>query len=125
MDVIVRGRHLDVPDRLRNVTERKLAKIDRFAPDVLRVDVEYSEQRNPRIADAEVCTVTVTLKRRTVKAHAAGPRQEVALDLVLDKLEQQIRRIKERRIGRSQPKRSRARGDGAADVPSEPEGDEG
>ena len=125
MDVIVRGRHLEVPDRLRNVTERKLSKIDRFAHDVVRVDVEYSEQRNPRIADPEVCTVTVTLKRQVVKAHAAGPRQEVALDLVIAKLEQQIKRIKERRIGRSQPRRSRARSNGTVDGagPEESEGE--
>jgi ribosomal subunit interface protein len=114
MDVIVRGRHSEVPDRLRNVTERKVAKIDRFASDVVRVDVEYSAERNPRISDPEVCTVTVTLKRQVVKAHAAGPRREVALDLVIDKLEQQIKRIKERRVDRSQPKRSRVRANGAA-----------
>jgi ribosomal subunit interface protein len=115
MDVIVRGRHSEVPDRLRNVTERKVAKIDRFARDVIRVDVEYSEERNPRIAEPEVCTVTVTLKRQVVKAHAAGPRREVALDLVIDKLEQQIKRIKERRVERSQPRRSRVRANGATE----------
>jgi ribosomal subunit interface protein len=119
MDVIVSGKHLEVPDRLRTVTERKLAKIDRFTHDVVRVEVEYSEQRNPRIADPEVCTVTVQLKRRVVKAHAAGPRHEVALDLVIGKLEQQMTRIKGRRIGRSQPRRSRARGNGAVTAPGE------
>jgi ribosomal subunit interface protein len=117
MDVIVRGKHLEVPDGLRTVTERKLAKIDRFTHDVVRVEVEYSEQRNPRIADPDVCTVTVQLKRRVVKAHAAGPRHEVALDLVIGKLEQQMMRIKERRIGRSQPRRSRARSNGAVVAP--------
>jgi ribosomal subunit interface protein len=123
MDVIVRGRHADVPDRLRSVTERKVAKIDRFARDVVRVDVEYSEERNPRIADPEVCTVTVTLKRQVVKAHAAGPRHEVALDLVIAKLEQQIKRIKERRIDRTQPRRSRARTNGAAGAEEPESGD--
>ena len=121
MDVIVRGRHSEVPDRLRNVTERKVAKIDRFARDVVRVDVEYSEERNPRIADPEVCTVTVTLKRQVVKAHAAAPRREIALDLVIDKLEQQIKRIKERRIDRSQPKRSRVRTNGSEGAAEEPD----
>ena len=124
MDVIVRGRHSEVPDRLRDVTERKVAKIDRFARDVVRVDVEYSEERNPRIADPEVCTVTVTLKRQVVKAHAAAPRREIALDLVIDKLEQQIKRIKERRIDRSQPKRSRVRTNGSAAEAGEPEADD-
>jgi ribosomal subunit interface protein len=119
MDVIVRGKHVEVPEGLRTVTQRKLAKIDRFTHDVVRVDVEYSEQRNPRIADPEVCTVTVQLKRRVVTAHAAGPRREVALDLVVHKLEQQMARIKERRIGRSQPRRSRGRTNGAVAVDNE------
>jgi ribosomal subunit interface protein len=123
MDVIVRGKHVEVPDGLRTVTQRKLAKIDRFTHDVVRVDVEFSEQRNPRIADPEVCTVTVQLKRRVVTAHAAGPRREVALDLVVHKLEQQMARIKERRIGRSQPRRSRGRTNGAAAVPGAGDGD--
>ena len=112
MDVIVRGKHVEVPDGLRSVAERKLAKIDRFTHDVVRVDVEFSEQRNPRIAEPEVCTVTVQLKRRVVTAHATGARREVALDLVVHKLEHQMARIKERRIGRSQPRRSRARSNG-------------
>jgi len=114
MDVIVRGKHVDVPDRLRTITQRKIAKIDRFTHDVERVEVEYSEQRNPRIADPDVCTVTVQMKRRVVTAHASAPRHEAALDIVIRKLEQQMSRIKERRIGRSQPRRSRSRGDGAA-----------
>ncbi len=74
MDVIVRGKNLHVSQRLRTIAERKLAKIDRFTNDALRVEVDFSQLTNPRIADNQLCAVTVHLKRRVVTASAAAPR---------------------------------------------------
>ena len=74
MDVIVRGKNLQVSRRLRTVAERKLAKIDRFTRDATLVEVDFSQHTNPRIADNQVCAVTVHLKRRMVTARAAAPR---------------------------------------------------
>jgi putative sigma-54 modulation protein len=105
MDIVVRGRNVRVQPRLKQTAREKLARISRFTHDDGRVEVEFSEVRNPRVADNQVCEVTVHLKRHFVKAHAAGREPEAALDLVLDKVEHQVARIKEKRVSRSHPRR--------------------
>ena len=103
MQIVVRGKNVEVPKALQSAAEEKIAKIQRFVHDVSRVEVDFSELRNPRIADKELCEVTVHLKHHFVKARASAPEQEAALDLVIDKVEHQASRIKDKRISRSRP----------------------
>src|SRR5688500_10763062 len=94
MDIVVRGRNVQVQPRLKQTAREKLARISRFTHDDGRVEVEFSEVRNPRVADNQICEVTVHLKGHFVKAHAASSEPEAALDLLLDKVEDQDARIK-------------------------------
>jgi putative sigma-54 modulation protein len=118
MDIVVRGRNLRVPPRLRVVAREKLAKIARFTHDAGRVEVDFSELRNPRVGDNQLCEVTVHLKRHFVKAHAAAREPEAALDLVVDKVEHQVARIKEKRVSRLHPRR-RGLHPAGADLPED------
>jgi len=109
MDIVVRGRNRRVPQRLQGIAREKLAKINRFTHDAGRVEVDFSELRNHRAGDNQLCEVTVHLKRHFVKAHAAAREPEAALDLVIDKVEHQVSRIKEKRVARSHSRRGAAR----------------
>lgn len=114
MDIVVRGKNVDVPPRLRKLAREKVRKISRFTHDAGRVEVDFSELRNRRVADNQVCDVLVHLKRNFVKAHAAAAEPAAALDLVLDKVEHQVARIKEKRVTRTHAaRRGRASGDDA------------
>jgi putative sigma-54 modulation protein len=112
MDIVVRGKNVDVPPRLRKLAREKVRKISRFTHDAGRVEVDFSELRNRRVADNQVCDVIVHLKRNFVKARAAATEPAAALDLVLDKVEHQVARIKEKRVTRTHTAR---RGRGAGD----------
>jgi putative sigma-54 modulation protein len=101
MDIVVRGKNVDVPPRLRKLAREKIRRISRFTHDAGRVEVDFSELRNRRVTDNQVCDVIVHLKRNFVKAHAAAPEPAAALDLVLDKVEHQVARIKEKRVSRT------------------------
>lgn len=101
MDIVVRGKNVDVPPRLRKLAREKVRKISRFTHDAGRVEVDFSELRNRRVADNQVCDVIVHLKRNFVKARAAAAEPAAALDLVLDKVEHQVARIKEKRVTRT------------------------
>jgi putative sigma-54 modulation protein len=121
MDIVVRGKNVDVPPRLRKLAREKVSKISRFTHDAGRVEVEFSELRNRRVSDNQVCEVIVHLKRNFVKAHAAASEPAAALDLVLDKVEHQLSRIKEKRVTRTHaPRRNRA-ASSDADVLSVPD----
>jgi putative sigma-54 modulation protein len=101
MDIVVRGKNVDVPPRLRKIAREKVRKISRYTHDAGRVEVDFSELRNRRVADNQVCDVIVHLKRNFVKAHAAATEPVAALDMVLDKVEHQVARIKEKRVTRT------------------------
>jgi putative sigma-54 modulation protein len=114
MDIVVRGKNVEVSPRLRKLARAKIRKISRFTHDAGRVEVDFSELRNRRVSDNQVCDVIVHLKRNFVKAHAAASEPAAALDLVLDKVEHQVSRIKEKRVTRAHAGR-RHQGAGNAD----------
>ena len=105
MDIEVRGKNRPVPSRLKEVAKEKVARIAKFTHDAGRVEVDFSEAKNPRVANSQLCEITVHLKRHFVKAHATSTEPEAALDLALDKVEHQVSRIKDKRVSRSHPRR--------------------
>jgi putative sigma-54 modulation protein len=102
MQVTVKGKNVDVPEKLRAHAEHKLAKVQRFDDRILAMDVEFSEERNPRVAEAHTVEVTVTTKSRLVRAHASAVDPATAVDQVIDRLERQIKKLKGRRVHRTQ-----------------------
>lgn len=105
MDIVVRGKNRPVSSRLDAVAREKVARIAKFTHDAGRVEVDFAEQQHRRIAESQLCEITVHLKKHFVKAHAAAPEAETALDLAVDKIGHQVARIKEKRVSRSHPRR--------------------
>ncbi|MEU1384429.1 MULTISPECIES: ribosome-associated translation inhibitor RaiA [unclassified Nonomuraea] len=98
MDIIVKGRHTGVSDRFRDQVTTKLARIERLDNKLIRVDVEVSKERNPRLADQrERVELTIHSKGPAIRAEASADDRFVALDLALDKLEGRLRRLADRR----------------------------
>ncbi|WP_219460168.1 ribosome hibernation-promoting factor, HPF/YfiA family [Nonomuraea rhizosphaerae] len=98
MDIIVKGRHTGVSDRFRDHVTTKLARIERLDNKLIRVDVEVSKERNPRISDQrERVELTLHSKGPAVRAEASADDRFVALDIALDKLEGRLRRLADRR----------------------------
>lgn len=104
MEIVVRGKNRSVSSGLKVTVEEKVGRIARLADDVGRVEVDFSELRNPRISEPQLCEITVHLTGHFVKAHAAATEPEAALDLALDKLAHQVGRIKDKRVARSHPR---------------------
>ncbi len=98
MDIIVKGRHTDVGDRFRRHVDTKLAKVEKLDPKVIRVDVEVSEEHNPRQSDTrERIELTIVSRGPVIRAEAAADDRYAALDLALGKLEARLRRMSDRR----------------------------
>jgi ribosomal subunit interface protein len=98
VDIIVKGRHTDVSDRFRRHVDTKLAKIERLDQKVIRVDVEVSEEHNPRQSDQrERVELTIRSRGPAIRAEAAADDRYGALDLAFEKLESRLRRISDRR----------------------------
>jgi putative sigma-54 modulation protein len=105
VDIAIRGRNVDVSEPLRAVVEQKVSRLARFVDGMERAEVRFSEERNPRIADREVCEVTVHGHGHVVRARATAGDTFAAVDRVVDKLEHQMIKLKGKLVGRSQPRR--------------------
>lgn len=101
MQVIVKGRHTHIPREIKDVATSKLEKVQRLFDRIQKLEIEFTEEHNPRIADKHTVEVTLTTKARTLRAHASGPDPLSALDRVVDKLTRQVRRMKGKMVGRS------------------------
>lgn len=102
MDVRVHGKNLKVDDELRGLAEEKLGHTGRIFGDDAVVDAEFTEQHNPRRADRRFkVEATTRVAGRLVRVEASAGDERAALDLVSDKLERRLRRLKERLIDRS------------------------
>ena len=98
MEVIVKGRHITVPARFRQHATAKLAKLEKLDQKAVRIDVEVSEERNPRQADRrERVELTIRSRGPAIRAEAAADDRYAALDLAFAKLESRLRRMADRR----------------------------
>ena len=108
MDVVIRGKNVKVSESLRTAATEHLAKLDRYANGFARAEVDFSEERNPRIADNQKCEVLVHVKGHLLKAHASASEPFAALYAVCDKVEHQVKRLKDKRVARHHPRRVRS-----------------
>ena len=105
VDISIQGRNVEVSELLKATVEDKITRLGRYLESMERAEVRFLEERNPRIADKEVCEVTVVGHGHVVRARAAAGDTFAAVDRVVDKLEHRLEKLKGRLIGRSHPRR--------------------
>lgn len=96
MKIIVSGKNMEVTSALKNVVEKKLLKLDRYFNPEVQVNATLSVQRNRQIIE-----VTIPFNGVILRAEEANEDMYTSIDIVLDKLERQIRKQKtklERRL---------------------------
>jgi ribosomal subunit interface protein len=101
VEIVVKGRNVEVPEHFRVHVAEKLERSERYDPKIIRVDVELSHETNRR--QSKTCQrVQLTLASRgpAVRAEASADSFYAALDAAVTKLEARLRRAAERRIDR-------------------------
>jgi putative sigma-54 modulation protein len=89
MRTVVKGKIVEVPDRTRNYTERKLRRLERLLDDRTDAIVEFSNEMHRSASDAHIAEVTLVIDGRTLRSHSVGISYQAALDDVVDKVERQ------------------------------------
>jgi ribosomal subunit interface protein len=100
MEIVVRGRNVEVPDHFRQHVWDKVSSSDRFDGKlkINRIDVELFHEKNPRqTSNCQRVEITLTGKGPVVRAEACAPDFYGALDLAAAKLENRLRRAADRR----------------------------
>jgi ribosomal subunit interface protein len=101
MDIIFKGRRTALQERFRRHATAKLGKIGKLDQKAIRIDVEVTQERNPRQSDRrERVELTIRSRGPVIRAEAAADDRFVALDLAVAKLEGRLRRACDRRKNR-------------------------
>lgn len=107
MDIVVRGKHFDVPERVDDRCREKLAKLDRYLPALqdaaVEVDISHEKAKQPE----QRFHVHVTMSAHGIHLQAAehAEQPDTAVDQAVRVLTRQARKQKDRLYTRG---RSRA-----------------
>ena len=92
-------RNMDVSEALQAMATEKVSRLTRFLSGMDHAEVSYFVQRNPRIASSVMCEVTLSGHGHHVRARASAPDAFATIDLVVDKLEHQLTKLKGKLAG--------------------------
>ena len=98
MDIVVKGRNVEVPDHFRERVTEKLTPSERLDSRVIRLDVELAHEKNPRQSDrCQRVEITCYSKGPVIRAEACAADFYAALDAATCKLEARLRKAHDRR----------------------------
>lgn len=98
MDIVVKGRNVEVPDHYRQHVADKLRKVERYDQKIMSVDVELFHERNRRQSDnCQRVEITCFSRGPVVRAEATSADFYSALDSAIAKLDSRLRRAADRR----------------------------
>jgi putative sigma-54 modulation protein len=89
MKINLKGRNLKVTAPLRAYVDEKIGHLAHYLDQILVANVTLRMERNQAIVD-----VVLSLKHHLIKAEERSPDMYASIDLVRDRLEQQIRKFK-------------------------------
>jgi putative sigma-54 modulation protein len=97
MRLHVKGKNLEVSDSIRSYAEEKLRKLDRQLAAPTKVELELAVERNPSISANHVAEATVWTKGPVLRARESSGDMRASIDQLVDKLERQVKRYREKR----------------------------
>jgi ribosomal subunit interface protein len=97
VNIVVKGRNVEVPDHYRVHVTEKLARVERYDQKAVHYDVELFHERNPRQSKScQRVEITGRCRGQVVRAEACGSDFYAALDAAVSKLDNRLRRVADR-----------------------------
>jgi ribosome hibernation promoting factor len=94
--ITVKARNLELDERLRDRIERKLRRLDRISHPDAEATVELIANASHANDEAHLVEVTLVNNGSVTRSAATGPTLIAAVDRLLDKLERQVVRTKQK-----------------------------
>jgi putative sigma-54 modulation protein len=105
MNVTTTARHCELDPEVRLFAEERVARLGRFARDLAEAHVVVTAEKYRHSAE-----ITVRVRGQEFVSREESNEARTAIDLAADRLEHQIRRLKEKRIERKRGSRARVAG---------------
>lgn len=100
MELTIKGKNVEITERLEQYVEQKIGKLDRYLPSITEAWVELSTEGARAAQDRQVCQVTVRSNGTILRAEERSDDMFTSIDTVLDKMYRQIARYKGKRKNR-------------------------
>jgi putative sigma-54 modulation protein len=97
MRIEIKGRKVAVSDDLRKRVEKRFEKIGRQLSPLAELEVELSEERNPRVADSQVAEATLHIKGTTLRSKAKASSMITAINECSEDLARQVKRHRDKK----------------------------
>jgi putative sigma-54 modulation protein len=100
MELTIRGADISVSPELRDFAEDRIAKLDKFVEHVVDAKLELKRNHRRNNASYVVAQLTIQTGRDLLRAEEQDQDARKAINLVVDKMEKQARKVSERRTSR-------------------------
>ncbi len=90
MQIIIKGKQVEVTPRLRQIIERKVQRLARLVDDGTRVEVTVTETQTRSARDRYSVQIALAYAAHPVRSEVSAVNANMALDLVLDKVITQL-----------------------------------
>lgn len=97
MRLQVKAHHGHLSDSVKTYAEKRLSKLERRLYQQTRVEVTLSREHNPSIKNDHSAEAVVYTKGPKLVARESAETYEAAIDRLVDKLERQIERYRDKR----------------------------
>ena len=109
MRIEIRGRDLEVTDELTEHVRKRFARLSRQVSPLARLEVELSEERNPAIRDRMVVDAKLHVKGGPIVAKESTPEMLHSIHAASEDVRRQVKRMREKRLGRTASRRVKSR----------------
>ncbi len=97
MNIIIKGRQMEVSPRLRQYIEQKVKRLSRFVSDDTRIEVTVADEKIRSGRGRYTVQLALTQTSHPIRSEVSAINANTALDLVLDKVTAQLGRHKDRK----------------------------
>ena len=94
------GRHVEVTEALKIYLDKKLARLDRYAQQIVDAKVVLSVEHSPHVRDWAEVEIQLNVPGGMVRVEESDPDMYAAIDKSVDRLEHQLKRYKQRHWSR-------------------------
>lgn len=96
--LVIKGKNIDVTPALKDYIGKKLSRLDKYAQHIIEIVVEMHVEKNPRIADNNIIDVNIYANGAVLRGEEANPDMYASIDLVVDKLDRQMKKYEEKKV---------------------------
>ena len=118
MHIYVNGRNIEITDAIKSYVKEKIGKVANHYDQIQGIEVVLSVIKNPSASGKHVAEVQCKTTSGTIKAEEAADSMYASIDLLADKLDRQVKKLKDKNLGSD---KSSIRTDSVEEVEAEKE----